>query len=208
MTKQSQHYSDGLFSEALAVLLVRGYVLVAPKYEAKIHKQGVALEKDGKGYILVHDYHNGIASFSSEVVITLYKYDNSSPYNWREEDILKGSVPFSAFDEYEKIEEFGSYGIVLNRHYGEKARVWIYDDISEANEIGAKRKEREEWHDFQNQGYKHTFNVKETPFKGFRKNVKIISEENLYRLINSNGREAIVEKWHKFAYGSTRLERA
>ena len=36
--RKTQHYADKLFSEALAVLLVRGYVLVAPKYEAKFHK--------------------------------------------------------------------------------------------------------------------------------------------------------------------------
>lgn len=206
--RKTQHYANRLFSEALSVLLVRGYVLVAPKYEAKFHKQGVALEKDGKGYVLVHDYRNGIASFSSEVVITLYKYDDSSPYNWREEDILKGSVPFFDFDEFEKIEEFGSYGIVFNWEHGEKAENWIYDDILEANEIGAKRKEREEWHDFLKRGYERTFHVKETPFKGFRKNVKIVSKKDLYRLINSNGREVVVGKWRKFVYGSTRLERA
>lgn len=207
--KQPKHYADRLFSEALAVLLVRGYVLVAPNYEAKIYKQGVALEKEGKGYVLTHDYGNGIGNFSSEVIITLYRFANSSPSrSWKEENILKGNVPFFDFDKVEKIEEFGSYGIVFNGQYGEKAENWIYDNISEANEIGAKRKEREEWHNFQNQGYQHTFHVKETPFKGFRKNVKIVSKENLYRLINSNGREAIVEKWHKFAYGSTRLERA
>ena len=85
---------------------------------------------------------------------------------------------------------------------------WIYDDILEANEIGAKRKEREEWHDFLKRGYERTFHVKETPFKGFRKNVKIVSKKDLYRLINSNGREVVVGKWRKFVYGSTRLERA
>ena len=112
------------------------------------------------------------------------------------------------FDEFEKIEEFGSYGIVFNWEHGEKAENWIYDDILEANEIGAKRKEREEWHDFLKRGYERTFHVKETPFKGFRKNVKIVSKKDLYRLINSNGREVVVGKWRKFVYGSTRLERA
>ena len=123
-------------------------------------------------------------------------------------DILKGSVPFFDFDEFEKIEEFGSYGIVFNWEHGEKAENWIYDDILEANEIGAKRKEREEWHDFLKRGYERTFTLKNTPFKGFRKNVKIVSKKDLYRLINSNGREVVVGKWRKFVYGSTRLERA
>lgn len=206
--RKTQHYADKLFSEALAVLLVRGYVLVAPKYEAKFYNRGVALEKDGKGYVLIHDYRDKITNYSSGVVITLYRFDNSSLRSWKEEDILKGSVPFFDFDEFEKIEEFGSYGIVFNWEHGEKAENWIYDDILEANEIGAKRKEREEWHDFLKRGYERTFHVKETPFKGFRKNVKIVSKKDLYRLINSNGREVVVGKWRKFVYGSTRLERA
>ena len=206
--RKTQHYADKLFSEALSVLLVRGYVLVAPNYEARFYNRGVALEKDGKGYVLIHDYRDKITNYSSGVVIILYRFDNSSLRSWKEEDILKGSVPFFDFDEFEKIEEFGSYGIVFNWEHGEKAENWIYDDILEANEIGAKRKEREEWHDFLKRGYERTFHVKETPFKGFRKNVKIVSKKDLYRLINSNGREVVVGKWRKFVYGSTRLERA
>ena len=206
--RKTQHYANRLFSEALSVLLVRGYVLVAPNYEARFYNRGVALEKDGKGYVLIHDYRDKITNYSSGVVITLYRFDNSSLRSWKEEDILKGSVPFFDFDEFEKIEEFGSYGIVFNWEHGEKAENWIYDDILEANEIGAKRKEREEWHDFLKRGYERTFHVKETPFKGFRKNVKIASKKDLYRLINSNGREVVVGKWRKFVYGSTRLERA
>ena len=206
--RKTQHYANRLFSEALSVLLVRGYVLVAPNYEARFYNRGVALEKDGKGYVLIHDYRDKITNYSSGVVITLYRFDNSSLRSWKEEDILKGSVPFFDFDEFEKIEELGSYGIVFNWEHGEKAENWIYDDILEANEIGAKRKEREEWHDFLKRGYERTFHVKETPFKGFRKNVKIVSKKDLYRLINSNGREVVVGKWRKFVYGSTRLERA
>lgn len=206
--RKTQHYANRLFSEALSVLLVRGYVLVATNYEARFYNRGVALEKDGKGYVLIHDYRDKITNYSSGVVITLYRFDNSSLRSWKEEDILKGSVPFFDFDEFEKIEEFGSYGIVFNWEHGEKAENWIYDDILEANEIGAKRKEREEWHDFLKRGYERTFHVKETPFKGFRKNVKIVSKKDLYRLINSNGREVVVGKWRKFVYGSTRLERA
>ena len=171
--RKTQHYANRLFSEALSVLLVRGYVLVAPNYEARFYNRGVALEKDGKGYVLIHDYRDKITNYSSGVVITLYRFDNSSLRSWKEEDILKGSVPFFDFDEFEKIEEFGSYGIVFNWEHGEKAENWIYDDILEANEIGAKRKEREEWHDFLKRGYERTFHVKETPLRALGRTLKL-----------------------------------
>ena len=179
------------YSEQLAKLLLDGYTLVVARENGSLEKNKddyakVVLEKNGKFY----EYGYWFESINSNtgkhtLTLTLTQTDNYrfSWWNLREEVNNLLSESYSYY----------SYVFYLGGEY-EPYKYFIFSTEEEALELYEKRKQRSEYHAWENQGVINTFKVAKTNFKGFKTNVTVESLRYNYRLINKNGRKASVKK--------------
>lgn len=177
------------YSEQLAKLLLDGYTLVVARENGSLEKNKddyakVVLEKNGKFYEYGY-WFESINRSTGKHTLTLTQTDNYKYSRWsfREEVDNLLSEPYSYY----------SYVFELGGEY-EPYKYFTFSTEKEALELYEKRKQRSEYHAWENQGVINTFKVAKTNFKGFKTNVTVESLRYNYRLINKNGRKASVKK--------------
>lgn len=175
------------YSEQLAKLLLDGYTLVVARENGSLEKNKddyakIDLEKDGKRY-----------EFG-------YWYESINRSTGKHTLTLTEKVKYSWWDKYAEInnllvEPYIYYSYIFE--YGGEYEPYKYSTFSteeEALELYEKRKQRAEYHEWENQCIVNTFKVAKTNYKGFKKDVTVESLRYCYRLTNKNGRLAILSK--------------
>ena len=175
------------YSEQLAKLLLDGYTLVVARENGSLEKNKddyakVVLEKDGKIYEYGY-WFESINRSTGKHTLTLTQTDKNTWWNWREEVDNLLSEPYSYY----------SYVFELGGEY-EPYKYFTFSTEEEALELYEKRKQRSEYHAWENQGVINTFKVAKTSFKGFKTDVTVESLRYNYRLTNKNGRKANLRK--------------
>lgn len=175
------------YSEQLAKLLLDGYRLVVARENGSLEENKnsysrILLEKGGKRFEFGFWYAE-INSNTEKQILGLMKCGRfSSNYRYeKEENIL--------------VESFTCYNYVFE--LGSEHQLYKYFTFSteeEALELYEKRKKRAEYREWKNQHIINTFKVKNTNYKGFKKDVTIESLPYSYILINKNGRKATLSK--------------
>lgn len=175
------------YSEQLAKLLLDGYTFVVARENGSLEKNKddyakIDLEKDGKSY----EYG--------------YWYDTINQSTGKHTLILTEKVKYSWWSLQEEVnnllsEPYTYYSYIFE--YGGECEPYKYFTFSteeEALELYEKRKQRSEYHAWENQCIVNTFKVAKTNYKGFKKDVTVESLRYSYRLTNKNGRTANVSK--------------
>ena len=175
------------YSEQLAKLLLDGYTLVVARENGSLEKNKddyakVVLEKDGKIYEYGY-WFESINRSTGKHTLTLTQTDKNTWWNWREEVDNLLSEPYTYY----------SYVFELGGEY-EPYKYFTFSTEEEALELYEKRKQRSEYHAWENQGVINTFKVAKTSFKGFKTDVTVESLRYNYRLTNKNGRKASLRK--------------
>lgn len=175
------------YSEQLAKLLLDGYTLVVARENGSLEKNKddyakVVLEKDGKIYEYGY-WFESINRSTGKHTLTLTQTDKNSWWSLQEEVNNLLSEPYSYY----------SYVFELGGEY-EPYKYFTFSTEEEALELYEKRKQRSEYHAWENQGVINTFKVAKTSFKGFKTDVTVESLRYNYRLTNKNGRKANLRK--------------
>lgn len=175
------------YSEQLAKLLLNGYTLVVARENGSLEKNKddfakIDLEKDGKRYEFGY-WHESINQSTGKHTLTLTENVKYSWWSLQEEVNNLLSEPYIYYSYI--FEYAGEY---------EPYKYFTFSTEEEALELYEKRKQRSEYHAWENQGVINTFKVAKTNFKGFKTNVTVESLRYNYRLINKNGRKASVKK--------------
>ena len=175
------------YSEQLAKLLLDGYTFVVARENGSLEKNKddyakVVLEKDGKIYEYGY-WFESINRSTGKHTLTLTQTDKNSWWSLQEEVNNLLSEPYSYY----------SYVFELGGEY-EPYKYFTFSTEEEALELYEKRKQRSEYHAWENQGVINTFKVAKTSFKGFKTDVTVESLRYNYRLTNKNGRKANLRK--------------
>lgn len=175
------------YSEQLAKLLLDGYTLVVARENGSLEKNKddyakVVLEKNGKIYEYGY-WFESINRSTGKHTLTLTQTDKNSWWSLQEEVNNLLSEPYSYY----------SYVFELGGEY-EPYKYFTFSTEEEALELYEKRKQRSEYHAWENQGVINTFKVAKTSFKGFKTDVTVESLRYNYRLTNKNGRKANLRK--------------
>lgn len=175
------------YSEQLAKLLLDGYTLVVARENGSLEKSKdefakVVLEKDGKSYEYGY-WYDTINQNTGKHTLTLTENDKKSWWRLREGVNNLLSEPYTYY----------SYTFGQGGGY-EPYKYFTFSTEEEALELYEKRKQRAEYHRWENQCLIHTFKVAKTNYKGFKKDVTVESLRYSYRLINKNGRKATLSK--------------
>lgn len=176
-----------VYSEQLAKLLLDGYTLVVARENGSLEKNKdefakIDLEKDGKRYEFGF-WYDTINQSTGKHTLTLTENDKYSWWRLREGVNNLLSEPYAY---YSYIFEYGG-------EY-EPYKYSTFSTEEEALELYEKRKQRAEYHEWENQCIVNTFKVAKTNYKGFKKDVTVESLRYCYRLTNKNGRLAILSK--------------
>ena len=142
----------------------------------------VVLEKNGKIYEYGY-WFESINRSTGKHTLTLTQTDKNSWWSLQEEVNNLLSEPYSYY----------SYVFELGGEY-EPYKYFTFSTEEEALELYEKRKQRSEYHAWENQGVINTFKVAKTSFKGFKTDVTVESLRYNYRLTNKNGRKANLRK--------------
>lgn len=175
------------YSEQLAKLLLDGYRLVVARENGSLEKNKgdfakVVLEKDDKSYEYGF-WYDTINQSTGKHTLTLTENDKYSWWRLREGVNNLLSEPYAYY----------SYTFGQGGGY-EPYKYFTFSTEKEALELYEKRKQRAEYHRWENQHIVNTFKVAKTNYKGFKKDVTVESLPYSYRLTNKNGRTANVSK--------------
>lgn len=175
------------YSEQLAKLLLDGYTFVVARENGSLEKNKddyakIDLEKDGKRYEFGYWYES-INQSTGKHILTLTERVKYSWWSLEKELNNLLSEPYTYY----------SYNFGMDRAY-EPYKYFTFSTEEEALELYEKRKQRAEYHRWENQCIVNTFKVAKTNYKGFRKDVTVESLRYSYRLTNKNGRVAILSK--------------
>ena len=175
------------YSEQLAKLLLDGYTLVVARENGSLEKNNadfakVVLAKDGKRYEFGYWYEN-INQSTGKHTLTLTESVKYSWWNLQKEVSNLLSEPYTYYSY-----TFGQSGAY------EPYKYFTFSTEEEALELYEKRKQRAEYHRWENQCLINTFKVAKTNYKGFKKDVTVESLRYSYRLTNKNGRKATISK--------------
>lgn len=175
------------YSEQLAKLLLDGYRLVVARENGSLEKNKddfakVVLEKDDKSYEYGF-WYDTINQSTGKHTLTLTENDKYSWWRLREGVNNLLSEPYAYY----------SYTFGQGGRY-EPYKYFTFSTEKEALELYEKRKQRAEYHRWENQHIVNTSKVAKTNYKGFKKDVTVESLPYSYRLTNKNGRTANVSK--------------
>lgn len=175
------------YSEQLYKLLSEGYQLVIARVNGSIKneknsRETVILEKEGKRYEFGF-WYEGLNQNTGKYTLGLVEFDK---YRWKRgisesENLLE--APFTYY----------SYCFSLEGIY-DPYKYFAFSTEEEALELHEKREERKAYNEWLQKGIINTFKLESTKFQGFKKDVTVISEKNMYILINKNGRKGYLAK--------------
>ena len=169
------------YSEQLVKLLQVGYEFSVARENgslkrSKIEEGSVLLEKDGQEFVFGFSYK----SINQKVGKYVLSLTTDLAYGVKENKIEN---PYTYY----------SYNFALGYEYLPYS-YFAFSTEEEAIELYEKRKQREEYKKWLRSSIINTFKAPFTKYKGFRKDVTVISRERSYTLINKNGRVGYLAK--------------